>query len=203
MTGTFSLLLQAVEKQLVHNWIVSMGGNTEIETSSLGLSIYSPNRQQESFCNCTGNYFPLFATRGAIGLSVAEGVELKWRVKDPPYVLWLRVVDVRRSMSLNGMGRTWWNHWSDVHELSSVLLYVVTISCSHQLMDPTLLSLGWGGTAALESSASTNTPKPTTADTWLGCLSRVTKLPDECQSGRLYKSGDTRWTIPTMNHSLH
>lgn len=173
-----------------------MGENTETETSSLGLSIYSPYSQ--SFCNC--NYFPPFATRGAVGLSVAEGVEFKGRVKDPPYVLWLRFVDVRRSMSLNGMGRTWWNHWSDFHKLSSVLLYVATISFSHQLMDPTSL---WGGSAALESSATTNTPKPTTAETWLGSLSRVTKLPDECQSGCLCKSGDTRWTIPTMNHRQH
>lgn len=74
LKGTFSLLIQAVEKQTVQNWIVSMGENTEIETSSLGLSIYSPYRQKVSFRNC--NYFPPFATRGAIGLRVAEGIEL-------------------------------------------------------------------------------------------------------------------------------
>lgn len=32
LTGTFGLLIEAVEKQTVHKGIVSMGENTEIET---------------------------------------------------------------------------------------------------------------------------------------------------------------------------
>lgn len=44
LTGTFSLLIKAVDNS--HNRIVSMGENTEIETGSLGLSIYSPYRQR-------------------------------------------------------------------------------------------------------------------------------------------------------------